>query len=150
MTDLATTTPICGVKLRDTDACGAAASWVVITPWNERRIVCDDCARHYAAISGFLAAPLEEVCSACNAKKPHSYGLFCWCGSSVGVRRYNVDGLWFTLCETHQPLALSILWRRLFLRIKNLIRRIFVKPKEMSAADIVDLTEAARRRARGK
>jgi len=143
-----TTTPICGVTLRDSGACGSAASWVVITPWNERKIVCTDCARHYATVSGFLAAPIADVCATCSQRLPKTYGFYCWCGAAVGVKRYFIDGLWFSLCETHQPLTLSILWRRLFLRIKFLIRSIFKKPKEMTAAEMADLTEMARQRAK--
>ena len=148
MTDLATTTPICGVTLRDSAACGSAATWVVITPWNQRRLVCDDCARHYAATSGFIARPIDQICGSCNQPLPKTYGFYCWCGAAVGVKRYFVDGLWFSLCETHQPLALSILWRRLWMRLKFRLISLFRKPKEMTAADSADLTEMARQRAK--
>jgi hypothetical protein len=143
-----TTTPICGVKLRNSGVCGSAATWVVITPWNQRRLVCDDCARHYAAVSGFIARPIDQVCDSCNQPLPKNYGFYCWCGGVVGVKRYNVDGLWFTLCETHQPLQLSILWRRLWLRLLYRIKSAWIKPKEMTAAEVADLTEMARQRAK--
>jgi hypothetical protein len=145
---------VCG-QLRRNDSgdpveCGAQATHTVITPYNAQKLVCKDCARAYAVTAGFLVAPSEDICDTCKRLDPKAdYGFHCWCGfTGDSVRRYNVDGLWYTLCPVHKPVPIALLWVRLRQRFAWRLGRIFRPLKQPSAAEIIELTETTRRRAK--
>jgi hypothetical protein len=125
----------CQVTLRDSGVCGGEVTNRVFTPFNTVKYVCASCARLYATTSGFVVKPLVDP----------PPGLTCWCGAAG--RYYRFDGLVYCLCLAHRPLDLSVLWKRLLQRIIDRLRRVFIKPKPISAAEYQDLVEGARRRA---
>jgi len=135
-----------GVK---TTTCGKPATHVVFTPAG-RRLVCEDDAARYASAEGFLVRPAADVCEACgaiNVSRP-ILRLYCWCGAVEGVQRMNVDGLWYTLCPIHKAPPLSSLGFRLMQRVVVGIARFIRPPPRLSEAEILRLTEDAKRRNR--
>lgn len=124
----------CEVTTLDSTPCGNEIEKRVLTPWGDVRYVCAGCARRYATHAGFVVKPLKDP----------PPGLVCWCGAEARMRRF--DGLIFHLCETHKPLEINILWRRLLQRIRFWWKSLFVRPRLPTAAEIQDLVEAAHAR----
>jgi hypothetical protein len=127
----------CEVTLRDEKPCGNPIERKVLTPWGAVRYVCADCARSYATVQGMVVKPLFDP----------PPGYVCWCGAGP-AKLYSVEGQHFTLCLTHKPVAVNVLWLRLCRMILNRIGRIFVRPRELTAAEYQDLVERARKRAK--
>jgi hypothetical protein len=126
----------CEVKLRDSGVCGGEVANRVFTPFMTVKFVCANCARLYATVAGFVVKPLEDP----------PPGLVCWCGAAAKIYRF--DGLVYHLCLAHRPLDLSVLWRRLWWRMLDRIRRLFVRPKPLTSIEVQDLVERAHKRAR--
>lgn len=139
----------CGVVRRldsgDLVQCTNPATHTVVTPYGTKKTTCADCAQQYV-YAGFLVAPAESICSGCLRVKPgKNYELRCWCGGPA--KRFNVDGFWLSLCDVHKPVAINVLWRRLWLRVVDRIKCFFVRPKQLSAVEVMKLTEMAREKA---
>jgi hypothetical protein len=131
-----TTETTCEVT-RDEKPCGKPIERKVLTPWGTVRYVCAECARDYATIAGCLVKPLVEP----------PPGYICWCGGAP-AKLYTVEGFHYTLCAVHRPVDLNVLWKRLWARIVFRVKRLFFPPKQMTTAEVQDLVEQARRRAK--
>jgi hypothetical protein len=127
----------CEVQLRDEKPCGQPIERKALMPWGAVRYVCADCARAYAVIQGVVVKPLVDP----------PPGYVCWCGAGP-AKLYTVEGLHFTLCNTHRPVDLTTLWRRLWMRIVARVRRVLHPPRELTAGEMSDLVERARKRAK--
>ena len=142
---------ICEIKTRagvgdGFQICGSPASHVVFSTAG-RRSCCGEHASAFMSVAGFLVRPIEDVCETCGAiNKQREARLYCWCGSSDGVERVKVDGLWFAVCSMHRPPPLASLWWRLLQKMKNWFRR----QKQPTAMEIVELTRQAREKAKAK
>lgn len=127
-------------QLFDGKPCSGTAERRAFTPWGQVKYVCLHCASAMG-VAGILIRPLVD---------PYpGHDRRCWCGSLAG-KPVMVEGLWYFLCDVHQPPRLWDLWARLWVRIGYRLKRIFVRPKELSAADTQALIEAARRRAKAE
>lgn len=131
-----TTASTCEVT-RNEKPCGAPIERKVLTPWGAVRYVCLDCAREYATVNGCLVKPLADP----------PPGYVCWCGAAP-VKLFTIDGVHYMLCATHRPVDLNVLWKRLWMRIRFRVMRWLRSPKELTAVEMQDLVESARRRAK--
>jgi len=130
--------------------CGSPATHVVFSTAG-RRSCCEEHASAFMSVAGFLVRPIEDVCETCGAiNKQREARLYCWCGSSDGVERVKVDGLWFAVCKMHHPPPLASLWWRLYQSIVGRIVRVFRKSKQLSAVEIMELTRQVREKAKSR
>lgn len=126
------------------EICGAEATHVAVTPWGQRRDICEEHASELARVDGFRVGPRGRICETCLQVKPQDYGFWCWCGAKA-EKRYQVEGLWFALCAAHKPPTLWDLGKRLALKWARMFKRKPRNTSELLAKAIADARERAKR-----